>query len=237
MAPKLSTTRRGLLRSTVAGSALLGLSACDRLSQSHESWLDHAETLNRWLQRQIMPRNALAREYPPEAISRDFRANGTTDPDNIEYRRLATSGFADWRLQVDGLVEQPVRLSLADVRALPSRTQITRHDCVEGWSCIGKWQGVRMMSLLQIVRPRRAARYLVFHCADTLEQTLDDSGRYYESIDLIDAAHPQTILAYAMNDAPLPVSHGAPLRLRLERQLGYKMAKYIMRIEFVDSFT
>ena len=137
---------------------------------------------------------------------------------------------------VDGLVEQPLSLSLAELRALPSRTQITRHDCVEGWSSIGKWKGARLGPLLDQAGLKPNARYIVFHCADTLEQTLDGSGQYYESIDLIDAYHPQTILAYDMNDQPLPVPHGAPLRLRVERQLGYKQAKYVMRIEAVDGF-
>jgi DMSO/TMAO reductase YedYZ molybdopterin-dependent catalytic subunit len=115
---------------------------------------------------------------------------------------------------------------------MPSRTQITRHDCVEGWSAIGKWKGAELTPLLQSVGLKPEARYLVFHCADTLEP----GARYYESIDLIDAFHPQTILAYDMNDAALTVPHGAPIRLRVERQLGYKHAKYVMRIEAVSSY-
>ena len=142
-------------------------------------------------------------------------------------------------MQVDGLVERPVQLSLGELRALPARTQITRHDCVEGWSCIGKWTGVPLAEILSRAGVRPEARFVVFHCADTLDDgefSVDpESIRYYESIDLIDAVHPQTILAYDMNGKPLTVPHGAPLRLRLERQLGYKMAKYIMRIELVQS--
>ena len=134
-------------------------------------------------------------------------------------------------------MQRKLRLSLADLRALPSRTQITRHDCVEGWSCIGKWQGASLSAVLARAGLLPGARYVVLYCADTLEQTLDNTGRYYESIDLTDAIHPQTILAYAMNDRPLPVAYGAPLRLRVERQLGYKMAKYVMRIEVVNGFT
>jgi DMSO/TMAO reductase YedYZ molybdopterin-dependent catalytic subunit len=120
---------------------------------------------------------------------------------------------------------------------MPSRTQITRHDCVEGWSAIGKWTGVPLGEHPALGRLMPAARYVVFHCADELEATLDGSGRYYESIDLVDAFHPQTILAYGMNGKDLSVGHGAPLRLRVERQLGYKQAKYLMRIEVVDSLT
>jgi DMSO/TMAO reductase YedYZ molybdopterin-dependent catalytic subunit len=114
---------------------------------------------------------------------------------------------------------------------LPSRTQITRHDCVEGWSAIGQWTGVRLAGLLGAAGLLPRARYAVFHCADDMA---GNGGRYYESIDLFDAFHPQTILAYAMNGAPLTVAHGAPLRLRVERQLGYKQAKYVMRVEMVD---
>jgi DMSO/TMAO reductase YedYZ molybdopterin-dependent catalytic subunit len=136
---------------------------------------------------------------------------------------------------VTGLVERPLSLSLNDLRARPSRTQITRHDCVEGWSGIAKWTGTPLAAILADARLKPTARYVVFHCADTLEATLDGTGQYYESLDLIDAHHPQTILAWSMNGHPLPVAHGAPLRLRVERQLGYKMAKYVMRIEAVDT--
>jgi DMSO/TMAO reductase YedYZ molybdopterin-dependent catalytic subunit len=120
------------------------------------------------------------------------------------------------------------------VRALPSRTQTTRHDCVEGWSAIGKWKGARLSALLDAVRPKAEARYAMFYCADPMET--DGTGLYYESIDMDDALHEQTILAYELNDGQLPIKNGAPLRLRVERQLGYKHAKYVMRIEFVQSF-
>ena len=139
-------------------------------------------------------------------------------------------------MQVDGLVERPVQLSLGELRALPARTQITRHDCVEGWSCIGKCTGVPLSIVLQRAGLKPDARYIVFYCADSPGQWLEAADKYYESIDLIDALHPQTILAYDMNGAPLGIPYGAPLRVRLERQLGYKMAKYIMRVEAVESF-
>jgi DMSO/TMAO reductase YedYZ molybdopterin-dependent catalytic subunit len=118
---------------------------------------------------------------------------------------------------------------------MPSRTQITRHDCVEGWSAIGQWTGVPLAHVLRLVEPTAAARYVVFHCADTFDDQ-DPPAPYYESIDLQDAVHPQTILAYGLNDQPLPVTNGAPLRLRVERQLGYKHAKYLMRLELVADF-
>jgi DMSO/TMAO reductase YedYZ molybdopterin-dependent catalytic subunit len=133
-------------------------------------------------------------------------------------------------------VARPASLSLADLRMLPVRTQITRHDCVEGWSCIGGWTGPRLSTVLDQVGLRPEARFIVFHCADELPRYINGANLFYESIDLVDAFHPQTILAYEMNGAPLPLAHGAPLRLRVERQLGYKMAKFLARIEVVDRF-
>ncbi|MGH8208576.1 MAG: molybdopterin-dependent oxidoreductase [Steroidobacteraceae bacterium] len=230
--------RRRWLQRALAAVGGLALSACDRISQSEgvNSALDGAEGLTRSVQRLLLGRHALAPEYSVSDISTTFRANGTINPDTDEYNRHVQAGFADWRLMVGGLVERPLELSLADLRQMAARTQITRHDCVEGWSCIAKWSGARLSAVLQQARLKPNARYLACYCADSLELTLDGSGQYYETIDLIDALHPQTILAYDMNDRPLTVRHGAPLRLRVERQLGYKMAKYIMRVEAVASF-
>lgn len=230
--------RRRLLGGVLTGAAGLALAGCDQVAQSEpvNRVLAAPEGLTRRVQRLIQGRGALAREYPQSAISSDFRANGTVNPDSETYQQLLAEGFGSWRLEIGGLVERPMSLSLADLRRAPSRTQITRHDCVEGWSSIGKWTGARLGPLLAQARLKREARYIAFFCADTLELTLDGTGDYYETIDLVDAFHPQTILAYDKNDAPLPVAHGAPLRLRVERQLGYKMAKYVMRIEAVESF-
>jgi DMSO/TMAO reductase YedYZ molybdopterin-dependent catalytic subunit len=221
-----------------SGAGALALAGCDRLSGNagFAALLRGTERLTMSSQRALLDRHALAPEYTDADLSPVFRANGTQMPDSDEYARLLERGFADWRLQVDGLVQRPQSLSLADLKRLPSRTQITRHDCVEGWSAIGKWHGVPLGRVLDAAGLKPGARYAVLHCADELEQTLDGSGRYYESIDLIDAYHPQTILAYGMNGKALPVRHGAPLRLRVERQLGYKHAKYLMRIEVVDAF-
>jgi DMSO/TMAO reductase YedYZ molybdopterin-dependent catalytic subunit len=177
----------------------------------------------------------LAQEFTRADLSPTFRGNGNVDPEGEAYKAQAANAFADWKLVVDGLVETPTSLSLAELRALPSRTQITRHDCVEGWSAIGQWTGVPLAAVLQMAKPKPAARFVVFHCADTF----DDDGAavpYYESIDMHDAVHPQTLLAYTLNDQPLPITNGAPLRLRVERQLGYKQAKYIMRVELVADF-
>ena len=231
-----SADRRTWLQAALASAGALVLCACDRITASPKgiAVLQSAEGLTRRAQRLLIDRKALAREFTPADISPDFRPNGSIDPQDPPYLALKKTGFADWRLVVDGLVERPLSLSLADLRAQPGRTQITRHDCVEGWSSIAKWTGARLGPLIDQAGLKPQARFLVFHCYDTLDGPMDGKGRYYESIDLIDAYHPQTILAYAMNDAALPVAHGAPLRLRVERQLGYKQAKYIMRIEAVD---
>ncbi|MDO8900222.1 MAG: molybdopterin-binding protein [Moraxellaceae bacterium] len=234
-----SIPRRGLL--TGAGSALLSLTlaGCDQVSRNRgvRATLARAEGLTMAAQRLILSPAALAREFTPADISPDFRANGSLRPAGQAYQDLLANSFADWRLQVEGLVERPLSLSLDDLRSRPARTQITRHDCVEGWSSIGQWTGARLSALLEEAGLKPQARYIVFHCADRLDAfAAGDRGLYYESIDLVDAFHEQTILAYEMNGETLPVKHGAPLRLRVERQLGYKHAKYVMRIEAVESF-
>ncbi len=232
------TRRRFLIGGTLGASALT-LSGCDMLDQNADvaTVLRSAERLTMKAQRLLQGRDALAREFGETDISPSFRVNGTSAPDSDEYAELADGQFASWRLKIDGLVNRPMAFSLADLKLMTARTQITRHDCVEGWSAIGKWTGVPLWVVLGSVGLKPTARYVVFHCADELEKTLDGSGRYYESIDLVDAHHPQTILAYQMNGQDLSIGHGAPLRLRVERQLGYKHAKYIMRIEIVDSFS
>ncbi|MET0280315.1 MAG: molybdopterin-binding protein [Steroidobacteraceae bacterium] len=216
----------------------MALAGCDRLS--HTTWfprmLDGAQHLNRGVHKLLTGRNSMAQEFSEQDLSPDFRSNGTAYPVGDAYARLVESGFTAWQLEVDGLVAAPQRLSLAALRALPSRTQITRHDCVEGWSAIAKWKGVPLAAVLALARPLPEAKFVVFHCADAMG---DDGKRYYESIDMEDAWHPQTILAYDMNDAALPIKNGAPLRARVERQLGYKHAKYLMRLELaadLDAF-
>jgi DMSO/TMAO reductase YedYZ molybdopterin-dependent catalytic subunit len=228
---------RHSLRGAVAGGGALLLGGCDRLGNTE--WfpkvLASGESLSQGAHRALGGRRSMAQEFSAADVSPSFRGNGNTDPEGDDYKAHAAQQFANWKLKVDGLVEQPRAWSLAELRALPSRTQITRHDCVEGWSAIGKWTGVPLARLLEAVRPKPDARFAVFHCADTFE----DGGQnvpYYESVDMDDAYHPQTILAWALNDATLPVTNGAPLRLRVERQLGYKQAKYVMRIELVESF-
>jgi DMSO/TMAO reductase YedYZ molybdopterin-dependent catalytic subunit len=228
-------------RRLLLGSAALALSGCELLDGATEAdsalralFASH-ERLTMPAQRALNG-HRLAPEFTEADIRQGQRPNGSVDPASAAYRRLAETAFRDYRLTVTGLVDAPQSLSLAELAALPSRTQITRHDCVEGWSCIAGWQGVPLGTVLDLARPRLTARYAVFHCFDAIERGLSGEVFYYESIDLIDAWHPQTILAYAMNGAPLPVANGAPLRLRVERQLGYKMAKYVHTIALTDSF-
>ena len=229
-----SGRRNFLMQALAAGSAVL-LAGCDRLSRTEwfPQMLASAEKLSQGAQRLVTARKSMAQEFTEADLSPTFRSNGTANPDSPTYQALATKGFAAYRLAVSGLVENPRSFSLAELRALPSRTQITRHDCVEGWSAIGKWKGAQLSALLDAVQPKPEARYVVFHCADPMDEI---GTKYYESIDMDDARHPQTLLAYELNDQRLPIANGAPIRLRVERQLGYKMAKYVMAIEFVSRF-
>lgn len=221
-------------RGFVLGAGAL-LAGCDRLAANEDfrKTLFSAENFHLWTQRALSDRNAMAREFRPDQISPRFRANGTANPNTDAYKALWRGAFADWRLRITGLVQRPLALSLPQLHALPHREQITRHDCVEGWSAIGKWRGVPLRTVLDGAGLSSRARYLVFHCADIM----GTGHPYYESIDLIDAFHPQTILAFALNDTPLAVANGAPLRLRVERHLGYKQAKYLMKIEAVESLS
>jgi DMSO/TMAO reductase YedYZ molybdopterin-dependent catalytic subunit len=239
--PKFTISRRKFLTASTLGASFLtaGCDAFDFLGDSDNSVrnvLEGANDLTYRVQRLLAGRGALAKEFSESDIRQPQRPNGVTAPDDETYKSLLRSDFADWRLEVSGLVEQPLSLSRENLIAMPSRAQITRHDCVEGWSCIAKWTGVPLALVLDEAKVKPEARYAVFHCLDSIERTLSGDVKYYGSIDLIDARHPQTILAYGLNGKPLPVENGAPLRVRVERQLGYKMPKYIHRIELVDSF-
>jgi DMSO/TMAO reductase YedYZ molybdopterin-dependent catalytic subunit len=231
-----SRRRRRFLARTLGAAGALLLGGCNRLSQTE--WfpkvLGLGESASEAALRAVATRASMAQEFTDADRSPTFRSNGTANPRNEEYQALAAGGFADYRLEVGGLVERPLALSLAELRDLPSRAQITRHDCVEGWSAIARWKGARLAALLDLVRPKPEARFVMFICADPMDA--DGTEFYYESVDMEDARHAQTILAYEMNDAALPVANGAPIRLRVERQLGYKHAKYVMRIELVASF-
>jgi DMSO/TMAO reductase YedYZ molybdopterin-dependent catalytic subunit len=226
-------TRRSLI---TAGAATMGttlLAGCDPLSNglSTRPLLDFGQFMSLHAQRLLLTAQPLVREYTLADISPDFPPNGTEMPDGEEYFGFMMSQFANWRLAVDGMVRNRLSLSLGEIKQLPARTQITQHSCDEGWSAIGQWTGVPLAHLLQMAGLAPEARYIVFHCLDEMAR----GAFYYESIDLFDAFHPQTILAYGMNGSALPVSHGAPLRLRVERQIGYKNAKYVTRVEAVDT--
>jgi DMSO/TMAO reductase YedYZ molybdopterin-dependent catalytic subunit len=184
--------------------------------------LDHA----------LIGTRGMAREYSERDIDKVFRVNGLPTPTTATYQRMVADKYASYRLVVDGAVERRGAFTLGHLEHLMQRTQITRHDCVEGWSVIGKWSGVRLSDLLDIVRPKSQARYVVFRCMDSDDQNTP----YYESLDLHEARHPQTLLALRLNDAPLDPDHGAPVRLRIPTQLGYKSAKWVNRIDLVSSF-
>jgi DMSO/TMAO reductase YedYZ molybdopterin-dependent catalytic subunit len=220
--------RRGLL----AGLGALVAGGCSKVADSDtgSALLEAADGWHKTAQRLITGRDALAPEFDRSEISPFFRGNGSIAIDTPEYTAALANGFADWRLTVTGLVEHPLSLSLDNIRRLPQRTQVTRHDCVEGWSAIGEWTGPQLSTILRGAAPRPGARFVVLRCADTLA-----GARYYESIDMIDAYHPQTIVAHLLNGSPLPMRNGAPLRLRVERQLGYKHAKFLTGIEVVSS--
>jgi len=232
--------RRKFLGAAAASAGALLLNGCRGLSET--TWfpkvLDEAEGLTRRVQRLLAGSWSLAPEYSKKDLSQVFKANGTLDPGTSEYHAMAANEFRDWKIPVGGLVANPFTLSLGELRAFPSRTQITRHDCVEGWSCIGEWTGTPLHLVLDKADPMPKARYVVFYCADPMSDSAEGANvpYYYESLDLVEANHPQTILAYEMNGAPLAMPHGAPVRLRCERQLGYKHAKYVERIELVESF-
>ena len=232
------TNRRKFLARLSVGASAAFLAGCDKISQSSggQDFLKKGADLAYKVQRLIAGRNSLAPEFSPADIAPVFRANGTLDPDTDDYNSHVANNFRDWRIKIGGLVEHPFELSMAELRAMPSRTQITRHDCVEGWSCIGEWTGAPLRQILAKAQPKENALYVVFHCADDMSSDEDDEQLYYESLDLVEATHPQTILAYNLNGKPLPVANGAPVRLRAERQLGYKMAKYVNGIELVESF-
>jgi DMSO/TMAO reductase YedYZ molybdopterin-dependent catalytic subunit len=186
--------------------------------------------------RMLMPKRGLVREYGPRDIT-SIAAIGTVNPGNPAepgydgengeaYDRLRRDAFRDWRLSVEGSVAHPRQFSLAELMALPRRTQITKHSCEEGWSAIAEWTGVPLHAVLRASGVLPSARYVTFYAYDAIA----------DGVDMLDALHPQTILAYGMNGRDLPLQHGAPLRLRVETQLGYKSLKYIRRIVVTDRF-
>ena len=220
----------------VAGLAAVGGLAFTRypreLPPTYGNLLRMGDTLTYAAHRTLLSGQSLVREYSRGDIT-SFPATGTTDPGATdrspfrdEYRHFQRGAFAEWRLSVEGSVARPGAFSLSDLKLLPSRTQITRHTCEEGWTAIGQWTGVPLSVVLDAVGILPSARFVMLHSYDD----------WADSIDLLDAFHPQTILAYSMNGRDLPIPHGAPIRLRVERQMGYKSMKYLRRIVVSDEF-
>jgi DMSO/TMAO reductase YedYZ molybdopterin-dependent catalytic subunit len=225
-------TRRKVITTamTVLGGAS-GLAVAGRLADwyglippDHGGLYGAGETLTYASHRLLTARGSLAREFRPDQISKVAPVNGPP-PQAFDYQQLLRRGFTNWRLDIDGLVERPSSFSLADLRHFPVSRQITHQACEEGWSFIAEWIGVPLSHVLNVVGTSPRAKYVVFDAYD------DD----WESIDMADARHPQTLLAYGMNGGELPAPHGAPLRLRVPRQLGYKSIKYLAQITVVDS--
>jgi DMSO/TMAO reductase YedYZ molybdopterin-dependent catalytic subunit len=219
--------RRELLAGIASAWGLV-LTGCSRpLPPTYGSLLRLGDNLTYVAHRVLLPGEALVREYHRADLS-NFPAVGTTDPEHPAYGRppsqayaeVRRGGFAAFRLSVEGLVSRPGAWSLGELKALPARTQITRHVCEEGWSAIGEWTGVPLSRLLDAAGLQPTARFVTFYSFDGIT----------DSIDLLDALHPQTQLAYGMNGQDLPLQHGAPLRLRVERQVGYKSMKYVNRV-------
>ncbi len=233
MKKKNVITRRNAIITGVSTIGGLLLTGCTKkLPPTYGNILRMGDALTYVAQRTLLPGQLLAREYQYSEIS-SFPATGTTNPadaskpDHSEvYGQLHSSAFSGWGLSVEGKVAKPRTYSLADLQKFPPRTQITRHTCEEGWTAIAQWTGAPLGQVLQQAGILPTARFVNFYAYDG----------YMESVDMLDAFHPQTILAYAMNGRDLPVPHGAPVRLRVETQIGYKSVKYLQRILVTDEF-
>jgi len=225
-------TRRQALVSGLASVGGLMLSGCStKVPPSYGNILRMGDALTYAARQTLLPGQSLVKEYTHKNIS-SFPAIGTTDPGNPnnpqsseKFRELQRGGFVDWRVSIEGLVSRPGTYSLADLQRFPSRTQITRHACEEGWSAIAEWTGVPLSTVLKAAGIQPEAKFVI----------LESTDGWWDSLDMADTLHPQTLLAYRMNGAALPVPHGAPVRLRVERQLGYKNLKYVARITVTDT--
>jgi DMSO/TMAO reductase YedYZ molybdopterin-dependent catalytic subunit len=227
-----SPSRRKLMTAgfTAAGGAA-GLTIAARLASRYglipPDWsgvYGPGETLTYAAQRMLTSGHSLAREFSPSEISKVAQVSGE-HPKAAGYRRLLAGKFADWRLSVDGLVARPASFSLAQLKQFPSRSQITEHTCEEGWSYVAQWTGVPLSYLMSLVGISARARYVAVFPFDG----------FWDSLDMHDVWHPQTLLAYGMNGLDIPLDHGAPMRLKVPRQLGYKSVKYLARITVTDT--
>ena len=230
--------RRVFIKGLASSAAGVLLAGCTRMDPpTYGNVLRMGDLFTYKAHRLLLPAHSLAREYDYSDIS-SVPAIGTTNPADPAkcgffsdeygpvYEQLLANRFADWRLMVEGSVARPRAFSLDELRRMPSRTQITRHTCEEGWSAISQWTGVPLRAVLEAAGVHSSARFVQYYSYDD----------WADGIDMLDALHPQTILAYGMNGRDLPISHGAPLRLRVEKQLGYKSMKFLRRIVVTDYF-
>ena len=228
----LITRRTAIITGLSSLGGLLLPGCTKKLPPTYGNILRMGDALTYIAQRTLLPGQSLSKEYTQKDIT-SFPATGTTNPADPakescseEYAKLLRTGFADWKIPVEGRVKNPTSFSLAALQKLPSRTQITRHNCEEGWSAIAEWTGTPLSLVLNAAGVLPSARYVNFYSYDG----------WIDSIDMLDAFHPQTILAYGMNGRNLPIPHGAPVRLRVETQIGYKSMKYLQRIVVTDEF-
>ncbi len=225
-------TRRKLITTglaTAAGASGLAVAASlasryGLIPANHSGIYGLSETITYAAHRILTSGHSLAREFDRSQISKVIPVNGKP-PESDVYQRSGAGGFADWRVAIEGLVARPTKFSVADLKRFPSHTQITHQACEEGWSFIAEWTGARLSDVLQAVGVSPQAKYVFFF-------TIDE---WWDSIDMADAYHPQTFLAYGMNGQELPDTHGAPVRLKVARQLGYKSLKFLTRILVTDT--
>jgi DMSO/TMAO reductase YedYZ molybdopterin-dependent catalytic subunit len=233
MRKKTIITRRDVIITGLSALGGLILPGCSKkVPPTYGNILRMGDNLTYLAHRTLLPGQSMAKEYRHSDVS-SFPATGTTNPGDSgwkyyseEWEKLHKNAFANWGLSVEGRVARPKSYSLQELQSFPSRTQITRHTCEEGWTAIAEWNGVALSQVLQHAGILPSARYVNVYAYDG----------FMECIDLIDAFHPQTILAYGMNGRNLPVPHGAPVRLRVEKQVGYKSVKYLQRIVITDVF-
>lgn len=232
----LFLSRRALIGGIASSGGLMLTGCVDEQPPTYGNILRMGDNLTYNAQRALLSPTALAREYDRSEVT-SMPAIGTFDParpdvgwynpeQGDKYAVLRSGNFEDWRLKVEGSVDRPGSYSLADLKRMKSRTQITKHMCEEGWTAIAEWTGVPLRTVLEAVGIRPSARFVQFLTFDL----------FADGIDMVDALHPQTILAYGMNGRELPIGHGAPLRLRVERQIGYKSLKFLRKIVVTDSF-
>lgn len=230
-------TRRGLITAGVigvtGGAAALATRSLT-LPPDRFAITGVAESLTYEVQRLLSSGQPLAREFSRDQISKVHPVNGPAPKDDI-YRAHLANGFRDWRLKVDGLVARPVSLSLDDLKRIGGETRITLHACEQGWSYIAEWTGVRLSRLLEVAGAKPNARFVMFVPFPNPQQQTGIVRQFWDSVDMAEALHPQTLIAYGMNGADIPADHGAPVRLRLTRQLGYKNIKFLQRIVVTDN--